>query len=98
VSLKVVSAIMFTDRHMNTDYLSVGNVFVIADRQVFAVAHILDEVITVSTTSLSLKVYMATDCLSLFFVSGKKNMHTNIYILNETINKLVTIHTSRQLE
>jgi hypothetical protein len=98
VSLKVVSAIMFTDRHMNTDYLSVGNVFVIADRQVFAVAHILDDVITVSTTSLSLKVYMATDCLSLFFVSGKKNMHTNIYILNETINKLVTIHTSRQLE
>jgi hypothetical protein len=89
---------MFTDRHMNTDYLSVGNVFVIADRQVFAVAHILDDVITVSTTSLSLKVYMATDCLSLFFVSGKKNMHTNIYILNETINKLVTIHTSRQLE
>jgi hypothetical protein len=57
---------------MNTDYLSVGNVFVIADRQVFAVAHILDDVITVSTTSLSLKVYMATDCLSLFFVSGKK--------------------------
>jgi hypothetical protein len=91
---------MFTDRHMNTDYLSVGNVFVIADRQVFADRHILDAVITVSTTSLSLKVYMATDCLSLFFVSGKKNiyMHTNIYILNETINKLVTIHTSRQLE
>ena len=91
---------MFTDRHRNTDYLSVGNVFVIADRQVFADRHILDAVITVSTTSLSLKVYMATDCLSLFFVSGKKNiyMHTNIYILNETINKLVTIHTSRQLE
>ena len=72
MSLKVVSAIMFTDRHMNTDYLSVGNVFVIADRQVFADRHILDAVITVSTTSLSLKVYMATDCLSLFFVSGKK--------------------------
>lgn len=100
MSLKVVSAIMFTDRHMNTDYLSVGNGFVIADRQVFADRHILDAVICVSTTSLSLKVYMATDCLSLFFVSGKKNicMHTNIYILNETINKLVTIHTSRQLE
>ena len=63
---------MFTDRHMNTDYLSVGNVFVIADRQVFAIAHILGDIIIVSTTSLSLKVYMATDCLSLFFVSGKK--------------------------
>jgi hypothetical protein len=60
VSLKVVSAIMFTDRHRNTDYLSVGNVFVIADRQVFAVAHILGDVITVSTTSLSLKVYVGT--------------------------------------
>jgi hypothetical protein len=72
---------MFTDRHRNTDYLSVGNVFVIADRQVFAVAHILGDVITVSTTSLSLKVYMATYCLTLFFVSGKKKyMHTNIYI------------------
>jgi hypothetical protein len=81
VSLKVVSAILFTDRHINTDYLSVGNVFVIADRQVFAVAHILDDVITVSTTSLSLKVYMATDCLSLFFVSGKKNICIQIYIL-----------------
>jgi hypothetical protein len=80
VSLKVVSAIMFTDRHMNTDYLSVGNVFVFADRQVFAVTHILDDVITVSTTSLSLKVYMATDCLSLFFVSGKKNTCIQIYI------------------
>jgi hypothetical protein len=71
---------MFTDRHMNTDYLSIGNVFVIADRQVFAVTHILDDVITVSTTSLSLKVYMATDCLSLFFVSGKNNICIQIYI------------------
>jgi hypothetical protein len=89
---------MFTDRHRNTDYLSVGNVFVIADRQVFAVAHIMGDVITVSTTSLSLKVYMATDCLTLFFVSGKK-LHAYKYIYsNETINKLVTIHTSRQLE
>jgi hypothetical protein len=88
---------MFTDRHRNTDYLSVGNVFVIADRHVFAIAHILGDVIIVSTTSLSLKVYMAKDCLTLFFVSGKKNTCIQIYS-NETINKLVTIHTSRQLE
>lgn len=80
---------MFTDRHRNTDYLSVGNVFVIADRQVFAVAHILDDVITVSTTSLSLKVYMATDCLTLFFVSGKKIIHAYKYIrMKQLINWL----------
>jgi hypothetical protein len=56
-------------------------VFVIADRYVFAVAHILGDVIIVSTTSLSLKVYMATDCLTLFFVSGKKIIHAYKYIL-----------------
>jgi hypothetical protein len=72
-------------------------VFVIADRHVFLVAHIFGDVIVVSTTTVSLKVYMMTDCLTLFFVSGKKNTCIQIYS-NETINKLVTIHTVRQLE
>ena len=84
-----MSAIMFTDRHRNTDYLYVGNVFVIADRHVFAVAHILGDVIIVSTTSLSLKVYMATDCLTLFFVSDKKNNTCiQIYSNEQLINWL----------
>ena len=53
--------------------------------------------ILASTTCVSLKVYMPTDCLMLFPMCSLKKSCIQIYA-NETNNKLIMMHIAGQLE
>jgi hypothetical protein len=99
VSAKVLSAIRFTGRHICTDILSVGNVYVFADRHIIAVRHTFaDRHICVDGLCVAKSLY--ADRLSdvIPYVQFKKNNPCIQIYANETNNKLIMMHIAGQLE